>query len=92
MSLVKSSLGPSSYEYRRLPTRNPEEKAREKAEDAPLGCLDSDMGGECCFSWSVDLAVWRTHHPDWGVTRSKRGAYCLSKFEGKKADFRRVEE
>ncbi|KAL3762749.1 hypothetical protein ACHAW5_006560 [Stephanodiscus triporus] len=43
--------------------------------------------GECCFSWGVDLDEWRTHHPDWGVTRSESDAYCLSKFEEPKAAF-----
>ena len=37
--------------------------------------------------WGADLDEWRTHHPDWGVTRSERDLYCLSKFEGEKATF-----
>ncbi|KAL3821871.1 hypothetical protein ACHAXA_002863 [Cyclostephanos tholiformis] len=52
---------------------------------AATKCLGNNS--ECCFPWSVNLDEWRTHHPDWGVTRSERDIYCLSKFNGRKATF-----
>ena len=54
-----------------------------------MKCLGNNNDDECCFPWSVDLDEWRTHHPDWGVTRIESGMYCLSKFKGRKANFLR---
>jgi hypothetical protein len=50
-----------------------------------MKCLANS--NECCLPWSVNLDEWRTHHPDWGVTRSERDFYCLSRFQGDKATF-----
>ena len=72
--------------------RSAKEKVRETVDHdltppAAMNCLENNNDDECCFPWSVDLDEWRTHHPDWGVTRSERDIYCLSKFKGQKATF-----
>ena len=85
-----STLGDADHEDSNA--RSAKEKVRETADHdftspAAMKCLGNYNADECCFPWSVDLDEWRTHHPDWGVTRSERDMYCLSKFKGRKATF-----
>ncbi len=77
-------------DYEDANKRSAKTEARESVEltripPATMKCLGNN--NECCFPWSINLDEWRTHHPDWGVTRSERDMYCLSRFQGDKATF-----
>ena len=54
-----------------------------------MKCLDNNGdggGGECCFSWSVDLDEWRTHHPDWGGDAERARRVLFVQIRGGEGD------